>query len=73
MSRAGNKWRLARKSAGIVVCCLLIPLAEQGCKSGASPAERASKGGMGGVAIPVAVSRVIKKDVPMDIQGKEIE
>jgi multidrug efflux system membrane fusion protein len=69
MSRAANKWRLARKSAWIVASCLLLLLGEQGCKDGASTAGHPAKGGIGRAAIPVAASRVIKKDVPIDIQA----
>jgi membrane fusion protein, multidrug efflux system len=69
MSRAGNKLRWASKYAWIIVLCLLLPLAEQGCKGGASPAEHASKGGMEKAPVPVTVTTVIKKDVPVDIQA----
>jgi membrane fusion protein, multidrug efflux system len=69
MSRAGNKLRWARRYAWIIVLCLLLPLVEQGCKGGASPAERASKGEMGKAPVPVTVTTVIKKDVPVDIQA----
>jgi multidrug efflux system membrane fusion protein len=69
MSRAGNTWRLARKSAWIVTSCLLLLLGEQGCKDNPSAAGRPSKAGMGSMAVSVAVSQVIKKDVPIDIQA----
>jgi membrane fusion protein, multidrug efflux system len=69
MSRAVNRWRLARKSAWIVISCLLLLLGEQGCKDGSSTAGHPAKGGIGRAAIPVSASRVIEKDVPIDIQA----
>jgi multidrug efflux system membrane fusion protein len=47
-------------------CALLLLFAEQGCASRSSPTERPSKDGMS--AIPVTVSKVVKRDVPIDVQ-----
>jgi membrane fusion protein, multidrug efflux system len=68
MSMAGNQLNLARKSAWVVMVCMLLSLAEQGCKSRPSSSERPSKGGMRDAVIPVEVAKVVKRDVPIDIQ-----
>lgn len=71
MSRAGNRGRWARQSACVAMFCLLllIPFAEQGCISKSSPPERPSKRGMNDGGVPVAVSKVVKRDVPIDVQA----
>jgi membrane fusion protein, multidrug efflux system len=68
MSKAGNKWRGTRRSAWVVVFCILLSFADQGCRGRSSPSERPSRGGLR-AAIPVTVNKVIKKDVPIDIQA----
>jgi len=47
-------------------CVLLLLFAEQGCTSRSSSPEHLSKDGTG--AVPVKVSKVVKRDVPIDIQ-----
>jgi multidrug efflux system membrane fusion protein len=70
MLRTRTKRRLARRSAWVTaVCILLLPFAEQGCVGRSALPERSSKKGMDAIAIPVVVSKVIKKDVPVDIQA----
>ncbi len=69
MSKAGNQWSLPYGPAQVVLFCLLLTFAEQGCTSKPQPSERPSKMGMSGEAIPVAVSKVVKKDVPIDVQA----
>jgi multidrug efflux system membrane fusion protein len=71
MTRAVNKWRRAHRSAWVAIfCLLLLPLfAEQGCKSKSSPERPSKKEIGGGGSIPVAISRVVKRDVPIDIQA----
>ncbi len=68
MFRAGNTWEWACRSVWIVLFCILLPLAEQGCSGRSSPPESPSRGGLR-AAIPVAVATVIKKNVPIDIQA----
>ena len=70
MSRAVvNTWRLAHKSAWVVLFCILLSVAEQGCKSNSASPETASKGGIRNAEVPVTASKVVKKDVPIDIQA----
>ena len=69
MSTADIQWKWARKSAWVVMVCIFLSLTMQGCKSRSSSSERPSKGGMRGAVIPVDASKVIKKDVPIDIQA----
>jgi membrane fusion protein, multidrug efflux system len=68
MSRVMDNWKCTRKSAWIILLCVLLPLVFSGCKGGAS-SERASKGKMGKPPVPVTVATVIKKDVPIDLQA----
>jgi membrane fusion protein, multidrug efflux system len=69
MSRAANKWRLARGSAWIFMMCFLFSFAEQGCKNNSSASGQPSRGGMHDAVIPVAASKVAIKDVPINIQA----
>ncbi len=69
MSRAVNKFRRAHQSVWVAMLCLpLLLFAAQGCTSKSS-AERPSKKELGGGGIPVAISRVVKRDIPIDIQA----
>jgi multidrug efflux system membrane fusion protein len=69
MPRAGSAWKSAPTPAWIAVFCLtLIPFAEQGCANKAS-SDSPSKKGMSERATPVAVSTVVKKDIPINIQA----
>jgi membrane fusion protein, multidrug efflux system len=69
MSTAGNQWNLARKYAWVAMVCVLLCLAEQGCNSRPSPSDRPSKAGMRDAVIPVEAAKVVKQDVPVDIQA----
>jgi membrane fusion protein, multidrug efflux system len=70
MSRAHNKPRLAHKTVWVAALFfLLLSIAEEGCMNGSSSAERPSKGGMSGAAIPVSAVKVTKTDLPIDIQA----
>jgi len=73
MSRAINKWGRAHRSVWIAMFCLLpLLFAEQACTSRSS-SEHPSKEEMskmgGGGSIPVAVKKVVKRDVPIDIKS----
>jgi multidrug efflux system membrane fusion protein len=69
MSTADNQWNWARKSAWVVMFCIFLSLGEQGCKSRPSPSDRSSKAGMRDAVIPVDAVKVVKKDVPIEIQA----
>ena len=69
MSTADIQCKWARKSVWAVMVCIFLSLAMQGCKSRSSSSEPPSKGGMRNAVILVDASKVIKKDVPIDIQA----
>jgi multidrug efflux system membrane fusion protein len=48
---------------------LILSLSWQGCTGKSSPSENPSKDRAGGGAVPVMVSRVVKQDVPIDVQA----
>jgi multidrug efflux system membrane fusion protein len=68
--KSSTKTRTIRGSAWILLaalCILLSCLLLQACANKASPAP-SSKKGEGGGAVPVTVTRVQKKDVPIEVQ-----
>jgi membrane fusion protein, multidrug efflux system len=70
MLRAGNTRRGAHSYTWVTLFgFLLLMLAEQGCTGRSKSSERPSKMGMKGGAIPVAVSKAIRKDVPINLQA----
>jgi membrane fusion protein, multidrug efflux system len=69
MSTADIQCKWARKSAWVVMICIVLSLAIQGCKSRSGSSEGASKGRMRNAVIPVDAIKVVKKDVPIDIQA----
>jgi multidrug efflux system membrane fusion protein len=69
MSTTDIQYKWARKSAWVVMVCMFLSLAMQGCKSRSASSERPSKDGIRGAVIPVDASKAVKKDVPMDIQA----
>ena len=69
MSTADIQCKWARTSVWVVMFCIFLSLAEQGCKSGSSSSERPSKGGVRGAVVAVDAIKVVKKDVPIDIQA----
>jgi membrane fusion protein, multidrug efflux system len=71
MLRAGGN-RLRGGHSYSWVCLLgflLLLFAAQGCKGKPKSSETPSKRGMKGVPVPVAVSKAIRKDVPIDLQA----
>jgi membrane fusion protein, multidrug efflux system len=68
MSRAGNKWRWIHRFAWAVLFCILLSFADQACRGKSSPSGRQSREGLR-AAVPVTVDKVIKKDVPIDVQA----
>jgi membrane fusion protein, multidrug efflux system len=69
MLKAGNRWSGAHSYTWVALLgFLLLLFAEQGC-TGAKPSERSSKMGMKGGAVPVVVSKAIRKNVPIDLQA----
>jgi membrane fusion protein, multidrug efflux system len=69
MLKVGKRWRCAHSFTWVALFgVLLLPFATQGCK-GPKSSERPSKMGMKGGAVPVAVSKVIRKDVPIDLRA----
>jgi membrane fusion protein, multidrug efflux system len=69
MLRAGNKRKWTHSYTWVALFgFLLLLFAEQGCKSSKS-SEPPSKRGMKGGPVPVAVSKAIRKDVPIDLQA----
>jgi multidrug efflux system membrane fusion protein len=50
-------------------CIFLLSCAEQGCTSKSSPPGHPSNQGTGGGATPVTVSKVLKKDVPIEVRA----
>jgi membrane fusion protein, multidrug efflux system len=70
MPRAGNTRRWAHSFAWIAPFgFLLLFFTAQGCKARSSPSERQSKMGMKGGAVPVAASKAVRVDVPIDLQA----
>jgi membrane fusion protein, multidrug efflux system len=70
MVRAGNTRRLGYSCTWIALFgFLLLWFAEQGCTDKSKSSERPSKMGMKGGAIPVAVSKAVQKDVPIDLKA----
>jgi len=70
MSRIDGKRSLARRYVWVVVFCLpLLSFLYVSCASNSSTSDRPSKKGLGMGAVPVSVAKVIKMDVPIDIQA----
>jgi membrane fusion protein, multidrug efflux system len=70
MLRADKKRIVAHASAWIIVFFLvLVQLLQLGCGSKASSSGPPSKKGIGDMAIPVAVTKAVKKDIPVDVQA----
>jgi multidrug efflux system membrane fusion protein len=68
MSSAGTKWRLAHNSVWIIVFCILLSLAEQGCRKESSfPASQAKE--QKHPPIPVLACKAVRQDVPIEIQA----
>lgn len=57
------------ESATVLMLSFLLILVAQGCSSRSSSSDRPSKGAMRGEATPVVAVKVVKKDVPIDIQS----
>jgi membrane fusion protein, multidrug efflux system len=64
----GNKWAHSHTWIALFGFLLLL-CAEAGCKGKLSPSGRQSKTGMKEDAVPVAVSKAFRKDVPIDLQA----
>ncbi len=70
MFSIGGKRSLARRFAWVLVFCLpLLSFLCESCSNNSSTSDRPSKKGLGMGAVPVSAAKVIKTDVPIDIQA----
>jgi membrane fusion protein, multidrug efflux system len=70
MLRDGKKRRLACVYTRVALFCFLAFLfTEEGCKGRSSTSERPSKTGKKDDSFPVAVSKAVRKDVPIELQA----